>query len=341
MSEPMVISRRIDDELERGALNLETGEFQMTLATDGEASDGHILNIDGAVTQPRMPLLFNHYSSEAIPALGSVVDPRKEGGKLRATGRFNLNGEDSLAEIRRGIAQLVADGDLRAVSVRWEGLKTVRRTALPETHAAYVKPGTGGPKERGSYFEKWRVLEGSVVSIGADPKALIGRAQSELVRAMLRSTLSDPSATDDALSARLQVLCDCIREARESGMSDADIANAVSGQLAGDLVTYEFGGGRLLLPRSAWDALRGESLEDLRLALSLRKQADELLREEPEDTAREVPVTTEREKPREPERKPAQRTVADMPSSDFLAAIQNGLANAVETAVRKATGRLR
>lgn len=340
MSAPMIVSRRLDDELERGALNLETGEFQMTLATDGEASDGHILNIDGAITQPRMPLLFNHSSTEAIPVLGSVVETRKEGGKLRATGRFNLSGEDQLADLRRGIAQLVSDGDLRAVSVRWEGTKSVRRTALPESHPHYVKPGTGGAKEWGHYFEKWRVLEGSVVSIGADPKALIGRAQSEIVRAALRSVLSDPQGASDEAAARLQVLADCIREAREAGMSDADLANAVSGQLSGDLVTYEFGGGRVLLPRPAWDALRGESLEDLRLALSLRKQAEDELREEPEDTAREVPVTT-REEPREPERKPVVRTVADMPSADFLAALQHGLAIAVESAVRKATGRLR
>lgn len=340
--EPTTYSRSLDDGCERAGFNRETGEFSMTLATDGEASDGHILNIDGAVTQERMPLLFNHYSSELIPALGSVIEPRKEGGKLRATGRINLNGDDQLAELRRGIAQLVADGDMRAVSVRWSGIKSVRRTELPQTHPAYVKAGSGDAKEWGHYFEKWRLLEGSIVSIGADPKALIGRATTDQARAFLRAAIPELAASDEKTRAQVLDLVEAINEARSAGLCDADIANAVSGQLGGDLVSYEFDGGKLLLPRTAWDALRGESLEDLRLALRLRKQAeDEELREELEDLRREAQVVEVSEDTISQERKPELRTVADMPSSDFLAAIQQGLADAVSTALLKATGRLR
>lgn len=338
MTDPMVLKRVLPDEIERGTMNLESGEFPMTLATDGEASDGHILNIDGAVTQTRMPLLFNHWSSESIPALGSVVEPRKDGGRLRATGRFNMNGEDTLADLRRGIAQLVNDGDLRSVSVRWEGIKQMRRTALPENHPAYVKPGAGGPKEWGVYFDKWRALEGSVVWGGADPKALIGRAQSDQVRAMLRAATIDGATVSEAVAVYLAQIASCVEQARGAGLSDGDIANAVAGHLKGELREYEYGGGKIMLPREAWDAFRGASLEDLRLAMVLRKQADGLREEATEDLSREVQVIEVRETA---ERQPAVRTVADMSGPELTHVLSSSLAAAVEAAVRRATGRLR
>ena len=41
--------------MERGGINLETGEFPMILATEGEAMDGHILSIKGMELPERMP----------------------------------------------------------------------------------------------------------------------------------------------------------------------------------------------------------------------------------------------------------------------------------------------
>lgn len=169
-------------EIERGALDLETGSFPMVLATEGEASDGHILSIKGGSVPERMPLLFGHRSEPQIPSLGSVTGGSKgsKGGVavLRATGTINLNGDDPLAATRRGIAQLVADGDLHAVSIRWDGTKATRRTQLPKSHKFHVSESDETEARWGMLFEEWNAREGSIVAIGADPAALIGRAQA-------------------------------------------------------------------------------------------------------------------------------------------------------------------
>jgi hypothetical protein len=58
--------------IERGAVNMDTGEFPMIAATEGEASDGHILSIDGLDMPARQPMLFGHQSTPDIPSLGST-----------------------------------------------------------------------------------------------------------------------------------------------------------------------------------------------------------------------------------------------------------------------------
>ena len=42
--------------LERAEIDLESGQFPMTLATDGEASDGDILSIEGMQFPASAPL---------------------------------------------------------------------------------------------------------------------------------------------------------------------------------------------------------------------------------------------------------------------------------------------
>ncbi len=336
MPEPIILTRTLDDEIARGALNLETGEFPMTLATEGEASDGHILEVGGAVLQPRMPLLLNHYSSDAVPALGSVIEPRKDGPRLRATGRVNLTGDDPLAATRRGVAQLISDGDLRAVSVRWEGIKSTPRTELPVGSPYYIDPGAkdAGIKRWGHLFSQWRPLEGSVVAIGADPKALIGRASTDDLKALLRAAFSDPGAPPPESVAAIEILGAAISAAREAGLSDADLANAVAGSLAGDLVAVAAGGATVMLPRAAWDQLRGDSLEDLRLSLVAARKPAATERREGAAPGREVPVHVHVTAPQ-------RASVAAMPASDLVGAIETGIARAVSEALARALGRVK
>ena len=42
------------------SINLKTGEFPMTLATEGEATDGHILSIRGGQLPESLPLQISH-----------------------------------------------------------------------------------------------------------------------------------------------------------------------------------------------------------------------------------------------------------------------------------------
>ena len=44
-------------------IDLETGEFPLVLATQGESADGHILNIAGASAPGRIPLQVDHSNS--------------------------------------------------------------------------------------------------------------------------------------------------------------------------------------------------------------------------------------------------------------------------------------
>ena len=111
----------------------EDGVFQMTLATEGEASDGHILSIKGGQVPERMPLLTSHWNDPAS-ALGSITDPQKalkdSPPRLRATGHIEMQGEN--AAVRRDLAHMISKGHVNAVSIRWDEVpgKTIRRVNL-------------------------------------------------------------------------------------------------------------------------------------------------------------------------------------------------------------------
>lgn len=187
---------------DRAAIDMETGEFPMVLATDGEATDGDILSIEGAVLPERAPLLISHQNDPRATA-GTVSRFRRDltgsPKKLRARGAIELGGDGALAEIRRDVAYMIAQGHVTGVSVRWEPIEFVRRTELPKEHPAYVNGETEKDwrKRHGYYHKKWRVQEGSIVAVQADQAAVIGRAQettgvlSEFWRRMAELTV-DP-----------------------------------------------------------------------------------------------------------------------------------------------------
>lgn len=169
--------------IERESVGKTLGEFRAILATSGEASDDHILSISGMEVPDSMPMLFRHNSTVEIPVLGRIVKPVKSGSGssavVRVTGEFDLEGDtnDPLLAIRRGFASLVQQTSLDAMSVRWDSVfgKFVSRTSLPKDHFAFAEPD--GPHSFGMFFEESVAREGSIVAIGADPSALMGRAK--------------------------------------------------------------------------------------------------------------------------------------------------------------------
>lgn len=247
--------------IERGET---TFRFPMTLATQGEASDGHILSIAGGDVPARMPLLMAH-QNDPKAALGSVVSSEKElrarPPRLRALGEIELTGEGPTAEIRRDVALMIERGHIRGVSIRWDADKGTPRTSLPSAHPAHIDEKEESLSKRyGLFFDAWRALEGSVVAVGADPKALIGRADetrgdvSEFWRAFAMQT-------QDERPAAIKLLADVAEDAREMGCAEEDILNAVyrAAQLStnGDeLVDYEFDGRRILLPARVLEILK-------------------------------------------------------------------------------------
>ena len=180
------------------------GQFEMILATEGEASDGHILNIEGGDIPQRMPLLDSHQST-LDATLGSVVSPRKDLNStprsIRATGQIEMDGTGTLADERRDLDLKIRNGHIGAVSVRWDDVESTARVDLPKGHPHRVGRNDDGPSRFGRYFDKWRALEGSVVVLPADTDALIEHANAceGEQRAFWRSMADQTSEESEAV----------------------------------------------------------------------------------------------------------------------------------------------
>lgn len=288
----------------------EDGSFRMTLATDGEASDGDILSIEGGQIPERMPLLLSHYNDPTATA-GSVVDPIKETlsspKRLVATGKIELGGDGALADVRRDVAYMIGRGHIGAVSVRWDALEggepPVSRTSLPTDHHAFVDGDkeNSARKRGGLFWPQWRALEGSIVALGADPQALIGRAEQTTgeVRQFWQEMARGLSARRVPVVARpLRTMLASLRrsaaEARASGLELADLINAVCPDpgdserhgdvLASDFAAVTLGGRTFFLPTDVADLLSGQDEEpepDLEPAPERVDPPEEIRQEQP------------------------------------------------------------
>lgn len=174
-------------------IDTESGEFEMVMATEAEASDGHILRVAGISHAETIPLQLDHRRG-AADNLGTVRNIRK--GKrdgvpaLLGVGQIRLSGEGEAAALRRDLVDAIARGDLRGTSLTWsadsDGVQ--ERRALEKGHPARVDPLEPNLRRRfGLFFEKSEAIEQSIVAIPADRSALIGRAQNagDAVRAAL------------------------------------------------------------------------------------------------------------------------------------------------------------
>jgi hypothetical protein len=247
------------------------GRFEMTLVTEGEASDGDILSIAGGQIPKRMPMLISHFNDPTATA-GSVTEAKKMLGdtppRLRAVGTIELGGEGALAEVRRDIAYMIGKGHVQGVSVRWEevdGKPPLRRVNLPSDHPYFVNPETekNWRKRNGFFWSHWRAMEGSIVALGADPKALIGRSAETVgeVSTFWRAMAGDAEAEfkDARLSGMLSALrVDALR-CREAGADLVDLFNAASdeggSEEASDLEPVEVAGRKFFLPAAVAEGL--------------------------------------------------------------------------------------
>ncbi len=254
----------------------ESGEFQMTLASEGEASDGDILSMKGGKIPDKMPLLSSHFN-EPTHQLGSITGARKHLGTspptLSALGQIEMGGDGPSADIRRDLAFMIAQGHVNGVSIRWDAVpgKSVRRINLPSDHKHFVDAETAtGPERFGVFFEEWRAMEGSVVALGADPAALIARAAdtktpehvAQFWRAMTQP--AEPSVDMFEFQRRGE-------ELRLLGHDDADLINALIGGFASvgqttelaKLEPYKFEGRTLMLPASLVELLDARDVDVL------------------------------------------------------------------------------
>ena len=194
----------------------EFGTFPATLATQGEASDGHILSIKGGQFPESLPLQADHANS-AFANLGRLLEFKKElrakPARVRTMGRIRLTGDGPGLETRRDVLDAIEVGDLTALSVRWEGIKVTERVALPKNHPAHVPSDEKDFRKRfGAFFHEWEALEGSVVAIPSDRKAQIGRSvdsESEAVIQFWR-TLQEGLEQREQWESRFSPLEKCL-----------------------------------------------------------------------------------------------------------------------------------
>ena len=271
------------------------GEFEMILATEGEASDGHILNIRGGFVPSQLPLLNSHFNSPT-DALGSIIAPRKDLDAsppvLRATGKIEMGGEGASADIRRDLAHMIERGHIGAVSIRWDGIKGTPRVELPDGHAFRVEKGATGAARNGTYFEEWRALEGSVVAIGADSGALIQHAdqcEDPTQREFWRSMAAD--AETETVVAVADSLDDLILEEILNRLDSIDDALVAMSQQREDVpVADQQPEPQADQPARVADQRPTESqripLDDFRTLLSESREADAESRKRMLDDAR-------------------------------------------------------
>lgn len=289
-------------------VDVDTGTFTATLATEGEASDGHILSIKGGQVPERMPLLVSHFNDPSSQA-GSIVSPKKHlkdaPPRLSVTGQIEMGGQGPAAEIRRDLVHMIDKGHVGSMSIRWDEVpgKTIRRVNLPSNHPYYVDPEkSSGPERWGSFFEEWRGLEGSIVALGADPGALIGRAEetSGSVSTFWRAMAEDAESRD---AGKLSAALACVRieaaRARVSGASDAEVINAAADGSNEAFEPVALGERTVFLPAS---------LAAL-LATRERIEVEPDLEDEPDSeeapASQQEPASEEKPAAREPDPEPA------------------------------------
>lgn len=189
-------------ELERDAkAPAPLGVVRGVLATDGEASDGHIISIAGGEVSPGMPFLYGHDQFSGDRDLGSWVafrkiTSRKPGeSKIIGDAEIELEGAGASRDWREDVAVKVSKGRLRGLSIRWEPIDSpVPRVNLSKDHPAYIdaEKERGNVKRWGLWFPTWRGVEGSLVAVGSDRDCLTEAARGDSpVAAMYRSALVD------------------------------------------------------------------------------------------------------------------------------------------------------
>lgn len=244
----MIYERTSSIERDEGAA---PGVISGIVVTDGEASDGHILNINGIKIPDKPPLLFGHDDWTGTGNLGSWTDFSKysTGKKLgesgvRGTAEIELDGSGSQLAWREDVNHMIEKGHIGAFSIRWEEVgEPQRRVNLSSDHPAFIDEKKATGRQRwGLYFEKSRMLENSVVTLGADPAALIGRMQE---------------SEGDTRGYWRKVINHAMEEVQSA---------------AGDLVGVQVNGEIVYVERAVYEAMLEESNLRLQLALDLHEQ---------------------------------------------------------------------
>ncbi len=324
-------------QLQRGVIDLETGEFPLILASNGEASDGHIIDVAHMEVAERIPMFSNH-NADPMQRMGGLINPRVSGkttqkGRafLHMVGVLDMAGDGALPDIRRDVAQGISLGDITQMSLRWDDLETpVPRASLDKKHFAFSEAGAESWNTP-LFFGNTQAREGSIVGLGSDQASIVGRSRDLSKPSHVRefyeilSRGGDPEQLADDLCA----VCsareldmqepsaeETVRrfyslpvEARQ--LSQADAAEIVEAQADALLIPFERGG--------IADQLRQEMANELSETAAERLDA-EMTNERPEEARAKDKPAAEQPTPEDAKAKdtPAREQPALDPDSRAL-----------------------
>lgn len=301
--------------LTRGEIDLETGRFPLTLFTNGPANgDPHIVDVATLETPERATMFVNHVADPTLRA-GGIVDFRKVGkrtvlggGKLKAVGIIDMQGDGINPDRRRDLAQGIHVGDVTQMSGRWDGGEAIPRASLKKSHYAYLEALDSW--ETPTFYKGSHVVEGSIVGVASDQAAMIGRSRDlskpehvrEFWRALAHGGEPAASATADAMRDESQPIGDDWEE-----------------------ITLE-GGARVFVPREV-AAVYGQSIEsgDDPLAERFALPATEMIRALTKPLADEMKDREEADKNRSVEQPDSEEPAVD--SSQKAQQVSELLAN--------------
>ena len=237
-------------------IDTDSGEFDMVMATEGEAADGHIISIAGLEFPEAFPLHIDHARS-TVGNVGNVTNIRRDVRDglpiYRGVGRVRLTGDGEALAARRDLVDAIAVGDIHGTSLTWDAPKAVERRSLPAKHYAAVTRSEKDPRKRfGLFFENSVGVEQSIVAIPSDKGALIGRADAatDAITRAVWQTMADrlddaPSSREseiiDALESTVASLEERVREAEAMPSSDEDPETLPSMDVCMQALTRQIG----------------------------------------------------------------------------------------------------
>ncbi len=164
-------------------------EFRAAIFTNGEASDGDIIDMSTLKIGASMPFFAQHMADPTTQLgtlSGGKVTQRSDsqGSEAVWNGRIDLGGVGDPSKIRIDVAHRMSTGELKRFSGRWGmaldgGTKVTRRVDLTKGHPAYVDASSASEDDirtHGYYWEGAQAMEGSLVGLGADPGATLRTA---------------------------------------------------------------------------------------------------------------------------------------------------------------------
>ena len=183
------------------------GEISGIVATGGEASDGHILNIAGVRIAGNTPMFFEHWRTLGIwNGFTKINEDDPPNASIHGIGQIKLGGEGGEKEWRNDVNYLVDEKVIGGLSIRWDAIDQPKlRTTLSKDHWAYIDGDEAkGAQEWGLYFDTSEMMENSVVTFGADKDALIERMDASQggLRSFWNEVLSRKAESIDGAALR-------------------------------------------------------------------------------------------------------------------------------------------